>query len=90
MHTTLKHVRCAAHSENLELRLIQTHIPKGQASEQAGEQDQNRYEDDEDGFLGAMELLAFGECVETWLSNAVVSSEVFVCETRHSRRNGYY
>ena len=41
-------VRCATDAEDVELSLVQAHVPKSQTSEETGEQDENRNKDSED------------------------------------------
>ena len=58
------YLRCATNAEDMQLRLIQAHVAKGEPGEEAGEEDEDGYEDGEDDELGVMLLSSLGKRVD--------------------------
>ena len=66
--------RCSADAQNIQLGLIQTHVPQCQPGKYAGKNDEDRYERSEDDLLGLGEFPSFDVCVVAMADVAMEAS----------------
>ena len=66
--------QCSADAQNIQLGLIQTHVPQCQTGKYAGKNDEDRYERSEDDLLGLGEFPSFGVCVVAMADAAMEAS----------------
>ena len=66
--------RCSADAQNIQLGLIQTHVPQCQPGKYTRKNDEDRYERSEDDLLGLREFPSFGICVVAMADAAMEAS----------------